>query len=243
MHTQRQAAVRRVTDLLRLDVGDRIGGRAGERLLPDERELMQTYVQPRDVVREALAALVEEGLLIRRRGVGTAASGDRFEADARLPPLGDRLERLWGGPLASTPVTWEWVPTPPGVARRLDQAPGDDSCLCIDYVLSLHRVPVGVITNFVRSAEGKSLRQEDFDDFYSMMDRAGAVLSEADFVVEAASADPNSADLMGVPAGAPVLRFDQVIRNAEGQAVDVAVGRFRREWRYGFRSVPRFPDR
>ncbi|MFF1257678.1 GntR family transcriptional regulator [Streptomyces sp. NPDC058321] len=62
-------------------------------MLPDERELGHALGATRNVIREALALLRDEGLIVRRRGIGTRVVTAKY---------GHGLERLTG--LAETLV-------------------------------------------------------------------------------------------------------------------------------------------
>ena len=57
----------------------------------------------------------------------------------------------------------------------------------------------------------------------------GVELAYADEEVDAAAAEANIAELLGVPRGAPVLRIRQVIYSTKGKATMYAVGFYRSE--------------
>jgi DNA-binding FadR family transcriptional regulator len=48
---------------------------------------MTRYRLPREIVREALHLLAEEGVIEGRRGLGTRSGGDHPTMSAFLPPL------------------------------------------------------------------------------------------------------------------------------------------------------------
>ncbi|WP_406314895.1 GntR family transcriptional regulator [Streptomyces sp. NBC_00118] len=81
-------------------------------MLPDERELGHALGATRNVIREALALLRDEGLIVRRRGIGTRVVTAKY---------GHGLERLTG--LAETLVDHGTVTNEVRAARIVPHAP------------------------------------------------------------------------------------------------------------------------
>lgn len=237
----RQLMLRRIRDLIRVSVTDGADtAEYGGRLAP-ETELMADYGGTRDVVREALSQLSDEGLLERRRGLGTLRTVDRVSWDIQLPAMGDSLKQhLAVGRISPKLLHWGWIKAPSLIASKLDGVAPGDNCLCIDYVLMRDGVPSAVITNYLRDPEASRLAPSDFDtDFYSMLDRSGAAMGSHDVVLQARNAGEDVALLLQVPEGDSVMWLEQVIRNVNGETIDFAVGHFRRDHRAEIRDVSR----
>lgn len=237
----RQLLLRRIRDLIRVSITDAgesvdVGGR-----LAPETELMAEYGVTRDAVRDALSQLSDEGLLERRRGLGTLCTVDRGSWDIQLPAEGDSLEQhLAVGRITPRLLHWGWIKAPSLIASKLDDIEPGDNCLCIDYVLMRDGVPSAVITNYLRNPEASRLAPSDFGtDFYSMLDRSGAAMESHDVVLQARNAGEDVALLLQVPEGDAVLWLEQVIRNVNGEAIDFAVGYFRRDHRASIRGISR----
>jgi GntR family transcriptional regulator len=115
----RTSATRRLRDLLRTTVIEAaIAGRSTR--LPDERELMAEFDAPRDMVRDALALLADEGILVRRPGVGTVSTTEIAALDRTLPPTGLTVQSFFGSPVISPRVlSWHWVLAPRVIASPL----------------------------------------------------------------------------------------------------------------------------
>ncbi|WP_162939981.1 GntR family transcriptional regulator [Gryllotalpicola protaetiae] len=235
----RELAVRRLRDLIRVSISDGTAEHAPGGALIDEHALMVTFDAPRDTVRHALSLLVEEGLIVRRRGIGTTA-GDQYQFSALLPPTGQTLESHHHvGRLSPLLLHWGWMKAPDSVASRLDDVETGDDCLCVDYVLLRDDEPSSVITNYLRADEATRLSVADFQtDFYQLLETTGPVASH-DVVLQAANADEQVAALLHILPGEAVLWFEQVLRNAAGEAIDFAVATFRRETRIEFQAIPR----
>jgi GntR family transcriptional regulator len=236
----RKSATRRLRDLLRTSIIEAsLAGQPAR--LPDERDLMAEFDAPRDMVRDALALLAEEGILVRRPGVGTLSTTEIAALDLALPPSGITVQSFLGLPAISSRVlSWHWCAAPQVIARRLDAVSIGDDVLCIDYLALSDGRPVGTITNYLRGAEGHSLQPTDFvDDFYSLLDHGVVDLESHDFLIQPSIADRLVAELLDIRVGDAIQRFEQLIRNRRGEVVDFATGAFRREVRLEARDVHR----
>jgi GntR family transcriptional regulator len=237
----RQLQVRRLRDLIRVAITDDLSAGGVGALLASERDLMIEFEAPRDAIRDALALLADEGIIERRRGIGTAPRQDHYQVTSRLPERGQTLEAHFGiGRLSPRLLFWGWIKAPASIVAKLDGVnPGDD-CLCVDYVLLRDGQPSAVVTNYLRAAEGAHISATDFHtDFYQLIEGGGGEVESYDFVLQATNADEQVASLLHVMPGEAVLWFEQVIRNTRGEAIDFAVANFRRETRIEASSMPR----
>lgn len=237
----RRLLVRRVRDLLRVTLADHWGVDAHLRL-SGEAELMTEYAAPRDAVREALALLADEGLIERRRGLGTLRVGESVEVNIKLPTGDTPLLRQFDEHdlLQGRLLEWTWTPAPDAIAARLtDVSPGDD-CLCIDYVLRRNGEPICVITNYLRRHEAAGLAPTDFlGDFFSLLSLTGTAVRTQDVVLQPRLADEEVAVLLDVASGTPLMWMEQVIRDEHGDAIDFAIVHMRGDLRVGIPEVPR----
>ncbi|MFX0577047.1 GntR family transcriptional regulator [Nocardia nepalensis] len=231
-------AARRVRDLLRAEM--RRGAFADGRL-PAEPELMAHYRVPREVVREALDLLRGDGLVERRRGVGTMTVREEYVVPGVVPPQGNPFESyLADGHITPRVLRWAWMPAPTAVAAHLDGVAVEDDCLCIDYVLLVDDRPMAVFTNYLRSPEASRVDQLRFEtDFYSLLHAGDVAVAGFDLSVQAAAADGYTATLLDAARGEPILLWEQMIRNSDGQAVDYALGALRGDVVMKFSDIPR----
>jgi GntR family transcriptional regulator len=211
--------VRRLRDLLRAAVlAD--GFVAGQ--LPSETDLMAAYRATRATVREALALLRSDGLIERLPGVGT-------HAVVRPPQTGmEEAHGVTEGGAIYTSTTpprildRSRVPAPPSLAAALGIAPGTD-CLRLEYVGMSDGEPVVVATNYVVFPEADRIVGTPFHGhWYQLMADAGVPVGGSEFVIDATAADPVSASLLDIAAGAPLLAVEQTITAPDGRVIDVA---------------------
>ncbi|WP_024806090.1 GntR family transcriptional regulator [Nocardia sp. BMG51109] len=233
-----QLAARRVRDLLRAALRT---GEFGTGRLPGEAELMAQYRAPRDVVREALDLLRRDGLIERRRGLGTLAVRDEYVIPGSLPPQGHELDdHLAVGRITPRLLHWAWIPAPRVIAGHLDGTATGDDCLCVEYVLLADQRPMAVFTNYIRAPEAARVDQSLFRrDFYALLRSGGIDTASCDVGVQAAAADEHTAALLHVLPNEPVLLVQQRIRDDTDRVVDYALGTCRNELLIEIGHIPR----
>ena len=101
------------------------GGLPAGSKLENELLLAEHYGLSRPTVRRAVQELVDKGLLVRKRGVGTQVIAPHVRRSVELTSLYDDLSR--GGEAPSTEVlSLERTPAPADVAEELGVPEGDE---------------------------------------------------------------------------------------------------------------------
>ncbi len=217
---------RRVRDLLRSALTSDLYPNG---LLPGETQLMEQFAVPRSAVREALAMLHAEGLIDRRKGLGTLVVHSKC-----IVPLTENHGvgepgpgSIWSGLMRTHLLDWSVVPLPQIAAERMDAKPGERS-LRIDYVAMLDGTPLGTATNYLRYPWADAVGPAQFKvDWYAMLDAAGLPIGETTFLWEAGLADAMDAKLLGIDVGAAIMIGEEVIYAPSGVAYDFALTRGR----------------
>ncbi|HXV93531.1 MAG TPA: GntR family transcriptional regulator [Pseudonocardia sp.] len=217
---RRSGAARRVRDLLRAAI---IHEEFPAGALPGETELMLSFSASRQVVRDALALLRDEGLVKRVQGTGT------FSVASKVRHSFNHLH----GPLPEREVVSHRVldvsreAAAPRVAERLGIERGAN-CGVVEYLTVLGDEPYCACTAYVPLALLPVVeRGQPVGEWYSLYEAAGHELGFTDHAVEAILADELVAGLLHVVPGSPLMLFERVIRDREGRPLEYAFARVR----------------
>ena len=193
----------RVRDYLRslvtheLAVGDAI---------PSERVLCDRFGVSRMTVRQAVDALVVEGLLAREQGRGTFVAPSKLDLEVRLASFGEEMRRRGMEP-SSTVLAAEQLPASRDVADALDLVPGE-------LVHHLHRVrladgtPMAIEQTWVPVGLVPGLLADEVpESIYGELRRRGLHPDWGEDTVAATEVDAQDAALLGLRTGAAVLRL------------------------------------
>ncbi len=192
----------RVRDYLRslvtheLAVGDAV---------PSERLLCERFGVSRMTVRQAVDALVVEGLLEREQGRGTFVAPAKMDLEMRLSSFGEEMARRGMEP-SSRVVAAEEVAATPDVADALDLLPGDP-------VHHLHRIryadgePMAIEQSWVPRLLVPGLLDRGAPaSVYGELRAVGLEPDWGEDTVGASEVDARDAAMLGLRAGAAVLR-------------------------------------
>ena len=209
---------------LRAILEDLLGALPPGAALPSERELAERYGLARMTVRNEIERLTTEGSVYRLHGRGTFVAEPRIaQAGALTSFTEDMLGR--GHVPGSTVTSSEVVAADGFLAATLEVKPGD-SCFRLDRVRTADGRPMALEQVHIPLERFEGIEGIDFADaslFEILEDRFGIAFGNAEQRVVAVGIDPDQAPLLGVPAGAPGLRFDTVTRDRDGTPVLYAV--------------------
>jgi GntR family transcriptional regulator len=192
---------RRTYDLLRSTLV--IAGRS-MRLV--EHELTDALSASRNTIRAVLQQLAREGLVTREPKNGTRATGSLLLPIDELSPFAARtLERRSLG-------------CPPIVRDRL-RLPLGWTVLMVESLVLENELPLGLAVSYIALDEEQS---PDFDidepDVILLLERQlGLRIGGSQTTVGAVAADEQTAELIGVDIGAPLVWLEDVIEDENGQ--------------------------
>jgi GntR family transcriptional regulator len=187
----------------------------------------------RMTVRQALTAMVNDGLLVRRQGVGTfvAENAAQLRNMTRLTGFTEDMAQE-GRRLVTQILVQQIVPASAVVARALGLSAGDH----VTHVARLRVVDGSPLTcqySWVPFDLCRELWQEPLVQaslYATLRIRFGVELRRADQRVAAEAATEERARLLEIPIGTPLLRIERVVRDARNVPVE-----FARSWmRPGF---------
>lgn len=213
-----QGAVRKVIESGGLRPGDAV---------PSERELARVHEVSLMTARHALATLEREGVVERRRGVGTFVSTPKIHFNKLMSYTEQMRSRSL---TAHSKVLFaKIVDDEEEATARLSLSPKSQ-------VLKLERLrhtagePFALETCYFSAKQYASLLNEPLEreSLFGILERRfDVVLGYADEEVDATAADPRTAELLGVPKREPLLRIRQVIYSTKGSVITYVLGLYR----------------
>ncbi|MEU7070274.1 GntR family transcriptional regulator [Streptomyces narbonensis] len=191
-------------------------------LLGNEIELATRLGLSRPTVRQAIQSLVDKGLLVRRRGVGTQVVHSRVRRPLELSSLYDDLEAAGRRP-ATRVLANRLEPATAPVAAALGVPEGSD----VHYLERL-RTAYGEPMAYLRNHLPAGLLGPDEPDtgrlettgLYRMLRSAALTLHSARQSIGARAATAEEAALLDERAGAPLLTMERTTYDDTGRAVE-----------------------
>ncbi|GAA2248497.1 transcriptional regulator [Streptomyces ruber] len=201
-------------------------------LLGNEIELAGRLGLSRPTVRQAIQSLVDKGLLVRRRGVGTQVVHSQVKRPLELSSLYDDLEAAGQRP-ATRVLANTVVPATAEVAAALGVGEGGE-VRRVERLRLAHGEPMAYLCNVlpVGLLDLESGQLEE-TGLYRLMRAAGITLHSARQAVGARAATRAEAERLDEPEGAPLLTMERTTFDDTGRAVEFATNVYRAS-RYSF---------
>jgi DNA-binding GntR family transcriptional regulator len=190
----------------------------GERL-DNEIQLAQQLGLSRPTMRHALQYLVDRGLLLRKRGVGTQVVHTKFRRPIELTSLYEDLAD--SGRRPTTEVLANRVEQASGaVATALGLAEGAD-VVVLERLRRAHDEPIARMTNYL-PAGLVELSTDDLarQGLYQLLRAAGIRPHAAVQTIGARGATAAEARLLGEAKGAPLLTMERTAYDGHGRAIE-----------------------
>jgi GntR family transcriptional regulator len=208
------------------------GALAPGNLLGNEIDLSTRLGLSRPTVRQAIQSLVDKGLLVRRRGVGTQVVHSQVKRPLELSSLYDDLEAAGQGP-STRVVRNEREPAAPEVAAALGIAEGSE-VIVLERLRLTHGQPVALLVNYLpANLLDLDTGRLESTGLYRMMRAAGITLHSARQTVGARSATAEEAGRLDEKEGAALLTMQRTAYDDTGRPVEYGTHIYRAS-RYAF---------
>jgi GntR family transcriptional regulator len=194
--------------------------------LPGERQLCVEHGVSRITVREAIGQLVSEGVLVRVRGKGTFVAERAARSRLHLASFHEDMRRL--GLRPSTVVLEVARTVPPARTGRALELGAHAKAWHVRRLRLADDQPMSVDDGWYPAGLLPDLDQQDLTgSLYTLLsERYGCTIDRAEQTVRAADSLAETATLLGLPLGRPVLEFDRVSYSA-GRPVEHALSTYR----------------
>ena len=181
----------------------------------------------RPTVRRAIQEMVDQGLLIRRRGLGTTIANRKVHRTARLSSLFDDLEA--DGREPRTEVVDLAMRTDERAAAALDLEPGTEM-LSVVRVRSAGDQPLAIMHNWLPPAHAEVTREElEEQGLYALLRKRGVKPVVARQSIGARMPTAQERRSLGLRASQPVLTMTRMAFDAAGAAVEFGDHAYRAE--------------
>ncbi|MYR62757.1 UTRA domain-containing protein [Streptomyces sp. SID625] len=201
-------------------------------LLGNEIELAARLGLSRPTVRQAIQSLVDKGLLVRRRGVGTQVVHSQVGRPLELSSLYDDLEAAGQRPTSSVLVNTV-VPASAEAAAALGVAEGDEVHR-VERLRLTHGEPMAYLVNQLPAGLlDLDTGRLEATGLYRLLRSAGITLHSARQSIGARAASGPEAERLGESEGSPLLTMERVTFDDTGRTVEFGTHTYRPS-RYSF---------
>lgn len=190
----------------------------GERIA-NEVALAQELGLSRPTMRQAIQVLVDKGMLVRKRGVGTQVVRGKIRRSVELTSLFDDLSAAGQKPRTEV-VSVGKVPADEDVAREL-QLDMDQDVWSLERIRYVGPQPLALMHNFI-PVDVVDLDTVDLErtGLYAFLRESGILMRVARQRIGARSATSEEAALLEEKKGAPLLTMQRTAYDNAGRAVE-----------------------
>ena len=191
--------------------------------LPSELALADKHNVSRITVRHAMAALVQEGLVTRRAGIGTVAASRPMEATQITADVSNLLPNFVRMSHESSIQLLEFAYRPASsvIASRLKIPNGDRVQFSIrvrsmqgqPFSYLITHVPATIAQNYDESALAST-------SLFVLLERSGVKVNHATQTISATLATQEMAEALDVPVGAPLIALQRIVFDVDGRGVE-----------------------
>lgn len=203
--------------------------------LPPERELVEAYDVSRMTIRQAILELVNEGILIRRKGIGTFVAPPKIEqALSSLTSFTEDMAQR-GMKAGSRIVSFKEIVPDPTIRKSLGLNAEEMAYECVRLRLA-DEAPMALETTTLVASLCPGLCAEDVENqsLYKVLgERWNIELNYAMQTLEPLLAPPYEASLLHVAPGSPLLLMHRVTYDHSGRAFEHVKSLYRGD-RYKF---------
>src|SRR2546425_41713 len=213
-----QGVIRKRIDSGQLQPGDAV---------PSERDLAKTHHVSLMTARHALAFLEREGLVERRRGIGTFVAPPKIHFNKLMSYTEQMAARSL---VAGSKVLLAKVLDSENEAAARLSLPPTSHIIKIERLRHAAGEPFALETCYLNATEFPGLLDAPIwrDSLFGILERDYKIeLGYADEEVDATAADPRIAETLSIPRSDPLLRIRQVIFSTTGRPIMYVLGFYR----------------
>jgi GntR family transcriptional regulator len=197
--------------------------------LPTEDSLIDRFQVSRPTIRKAIQNLAARGLVEIRRGKGTFVTEPKITQElTALSGFAEDMHLVGRHPTARV-IDMRVVPATEPVARRLALLTGED-VVRIQRVRLADGVPMSFDETYLPLELGQKVITNDLatEPIFSLLEEKYQLrLVEAEYRLEAISAEPDVADALGIEPGSPLFLIERTSYTDDNHPVDYEMLHYR----------------
>jgi GntR family transcriptional regulator len=210
----------RVEDVLASDIAN--GTLPPGARLPAEQSLIERFAVSRTTIRQAIQNLIRRGLIEIRRGTGTFVAQPKISQElTELTGFVEDMQAL-GRHASARLLDHQVVPANESVARQLALAEGT-LVVRIQRVRLADKIPLSFDETYLPREIGEKIVENDLEvePIFSLLEKKyNLPLVEAEYRLEAVSADAVVARALGISIGSPIFLVERTSYIAGQQPID-----------------------
>ena len=193
--------------------------------LDGEMDLAEQLGISRPTMRAAIKQLVDKGMLVRRRGIGTMVTPRPVRRAVALTSLYDDLKEAGREPTTRV-LTFDEVPCPPEIAEHLGIEPSAP-VLRFERLRVAGADPIALMHNHIPAGLLK-IEKEDLErtGLYDLFRHGRISPHIATQRIGARKAGDEDADLLEIEPGDPVLTMNRVAYDTIGRPIEYGAHRY-----------------
>lgn len=192
-----------------------------------ERDLAKLHKVSLMTARHALTTLEREGLVERRRGIGTFVASPKIHFNKLMGYTEQMAAR--GLMAGSKILSFKTIDNEPEIAARLS-LPDGEPIVKLERLRHADDEPFALETCYLSQNDFPGLLNAPLEriSLFGYLERHYDVkLGYSDEEIDATAAEPQTAELLGVPRREPLLRIRQLIFSTTGKPLIYALGIYR----------------
>jgi DNA-binding GntR family transcriptional regulator len=194
--------------------------------LENEIQLADQIGLSRPTMRQAIQYLVDKGLLVRKRGVGTQVVHGQVKRTVELSSLYDDLRHAHQNP-ATRVLAADVVAATDDIAAALRVAPGE-GVLRLERLRYANDEPLAILQNWLPVGLADLTRERlEKQGLYELLRSAGVHLRVASQRIGARAATSREANLLTERRGAPLLTMSRTTYDDSSRAVEYSTHVYR----------------
>ena len=193
--------------------------RVGDRL-ENEVALAERWGLSRPTMRQAIGHLVDKGLLVRQRGVGTEVVRRQVQRPVQLTSLYEDLRGSNQQPTTHV-LVHEHVPAEDAVAEQLG-LPAGTEVIRLERLRRARGVPLAILRNWLPVHLAGAISRDALEEqgLYACLRAAGVTVHSAQQRIGARAASPAEAELLGLRRGAPLLTMERLALDERARPIE-----------------------